>query len=102
MHMECDKRKMEKQITHLEVVLGDWQQLPDALLTLSDEWRYLSGGIYVVAYAEVSRILSSEEDALFIRLQEQGAILVGSSRTRHLELKANVTDLPDWAEPPTS
>lgn len=91
---------MTTQITHLEVVLGDWQQLPDILLTLNDEWKYLSGGIYVIAYTEISRTLSSDEDALFIRLKAQGAILEGSSRTRLVEAGRNVTGLPDWAEPP--
>jgi hypothetical protein len=74
--------------------------LPDILLTLSDAWKYLSGGIYVIAYAEIPRTLSSDEDALFLHLQKQGAILVGSSRTRLLETKESVADLPDWAEPP--
>ncbi len=89
-----------EQVTHLEVVLGDWQQLPDSLLALSDDWKYVPGGIYTIVHTDISRALSSEEEALFVRLQGQNVIVAGSSRTRTLPTSTvNKRGLPDWAEP---
>src|SRR6266571_3488805 len=39
-----------QQVTHIEVVLGDWQKLPDECLVWSEEWKYLSGGIYSIFF----------------------------------------------------
>ena len=50
-----------QQVTHIEVVLGDWQKLPDECLVWSEEWKYLNGGIYAIAQAEVTRELSTGE-----------------------------------------
>lgn len=89
----------QQVITHLEVILGDWQQLPDALLTLNEQWTYINGSIYVIAHANVARALSSEEEALFVQLQSQGAIIAGSSRKQALDTTDNALILPEWAAP---
>lgn len=88
-----------QQVTHIEVVLGDWQKLPDECLALSEEWKYLNGGIYAIAQAEVMRELSAGERKLFEALKAGGKIVDGSSRTRAVEGWLGKVGLPDWAEP---
>lgn len=88
-----------QQVTHIEVVLGDWQKLPDECLVWSEEWKYLNGGIYAIAQAEVTRELSAGEHKLLEELKAAGKIVDGSSRARVVEGRAGKVDLPDWAEP---
>jgi hypothetical protein len=88
-----------QQVTHVEVVLGDWQKLPDECLAWSEEWKYLNGGIYAIAQAEVMRALSSDELRLLDELKASGRIVAGSSHVRTVEDMAVRVELPDWAEP---
>lgn len=89
-----------EQITHIEVVLGDWQQLPETLLALSDDWKYVPGGIYTIVHADLSRALTGGEETLLTRLQQQDAIIVASARTREVpSQEASKERLPDWVEP---
>jgi hypothetical protein len=86
-----------QQVTHIEVVLGDWQKLPDECLAWSEEWKYLNGGIYAIAQADVTRALSADE--LLAELKASGKIVDGSSRLRAVEAVSDKIELPDWAEP---
>lgn len=89
-----------EQITHIEVVLGDWQQLPETLLALSDDWKYVPGGIYTIVHTDLSRPLTGGEETLLTRLREQDAIIVASARTREVPVQSlSGEDLPDWVEP---
>jgi hypothetical protein len=88
-----------QQVTHIEVVLGDWQKLPDECLAWSEVWKYLNGGIYAIAQADVMRDLSAGERMLLEGLKADGKIVDGSSRTRAVEGASGKMDLPDWAEP---
>jgi hypothetical protein len=88
-----------QQVTHIEVVLGDWQKLPDECLAWSEEWKYLNGGIYAIAQAEVRRELSANERKLLEELKASGKIIDGSSRLRAIEAPTVKVELPDWAEP---
>ena len=88
-----------QQVTHIEVVLGDWQKLPDECLAWSEEWKYLNGGIYAIAQAEVTRELSESERTLLEELKASGKIIDGSSRLRAVEASTVKIELPDWAEP---
>ena len=89
-----------EQITHIEVVLGDWQQLPDTLLALSDDWKYGPGGIYTIVHTDLTRRLTSEEETLLTRLREQDAIIAASARTRAVPSQGTTSEeLPDWVEP---
>ncbi|HEV2660819.1 MAG TPA: hypothetical protein VGU68_09470 [Ktedonobacteraceae bacterium] len=88
-----------QQMTHIEVVLGDWQKLPDECLAWSEEWKYVNGGIYAIAQAELTRELSADERTLLIELKVSGKIVDGSSRLRAVESVPVKVVLPDWAEP---
>jgi hypothetical protein len=88
-----------QQMTHIEVVLGDWQKLPDECLAWSEEWKYVNGGIYAIAQAEVMRELSADERTLLTELKASGKIVDGSSRLRAVEAMPVKVVLPDWAEP---
>ena len=88
-----------QQLTHIEVVLGDWQKLPDECLAWSEEWKYLNGGIYAIVQAEVTRELSTDEHILLAELKASGKIVDGSSRLRAVEATSVKVELPDWAEP---
>lgn len=88
-----------QQMTHIEVVLGDWQKLPDECLAWSEEWKYVNGGIYAIAQAEVTRELSADERTLLTELKASGKIVDGSSRLRTVEAVQVKVVLPDWAEP---
>lgn len=89
-----------EQITHIEVVLGDWQQLPETLLALSDDWKYVPGGIYTIVHTDLSRALTNSEETLLTRLREQDAIIVASARTRTVPAQSlGGENLPDWVEP---
>lgn len=90
---------MQQQVTLIEVVLGDWQKLPDECLAWSEEWKYLNGGIYAIAQAEVMRELSSDERTLLLEMKASGKIVDGSSRLRAVEAVSVKVELPDWAEP---
>lgn len=87
-----------EQITHVEVVLGDWQQLPDALLALSDDWKYVPGGIYTIVHTDLARALTSHEETLLTHLRERDAIIVASARTIPSQSTTG-EELPDWVEP---
>jgi hypothetical protein len=41
-------------LTHVEVVLLSWQQLPDELLTLSTDWIITESRFYRIAQADIS------------------------------------------------
>ncbi len=90
---------MQQQVTLIEVVLGDWQKLPDECLAWSEEWKYLNGGIYAIAQAEVMRELSSDERTLLLEMKASGKIVDGSSRLRAVKATSAKVALPDWAEP---
>jgi hypothetical protein len=90
---------MQQQVTLIEVVLGDWQKLPDECLAWSEEWKYLNGGIYAIAQAEVMRELSSDEHTLLAELKASGKIVDGNSRLRAVKAASAKVALPDWAEP---
>lgn len=86
-----------QQVTHIEVVLGDWQKLPDECLAWSEDWKYLNGGIYAIAQTDIMRELSAGERILLEELRAEGKIVAGSSRV--VEASSGATELPDWAEP---
>jgi len=86
-------------ITHIEVVLIDSQKLPDEFLVLSEEWKYLVGGIYSIVQTDLTRELTPAEHALIERLKSEGKIIAGANRTRTVETGISETALPDWAEP---
>ena len=86
-------------ITHIEVVLIDSQKLPDEFLVLSEEWKYLVGGIYSIVQTDIMRELTPAEDALLEQLKSEGKIITGARRTRVVESASSETALPDWAEP---
>jgi hypothetical protein len=88
-----------QQVTHIEVVLGDWQKLPDECLAWSEEWKYLNGGVYAIVQADIARELSSIERRLLDELKLSGRIVDGSSRVRTIEAVPTTVELPDWAEP---
>ena len=89
-----------EQITHVEIVLGDWQQLPEMLLALSDDWKYGPGGIYTIVHTDLTRKLTGEEETLLTHLQEQSAIVAASARTRAVPSQSTTSEeLPDWVEP---
>ncbi len=39
-----------QQVTHIEVVLGDWQKLPDECLAWSEDWKYLNALLGAVVW----------------------------------------------------
>jgi hypothetical protein len=43
-------------LTHVEVVLLSWQQLPDELLTLSADWIVTESRFYRIAQADISEV----------------------------------------------
>ncbi len=86
-----------QQVTHIEVVLGDWQKLPDECLAWSEDWKYLNGGIYAIAQTDIMRKLSAGERILLEELRAEGKIVAGSSRV--VEASSGGAELPDWAEP---
>ena len=88
-----------KKMTLVEVVLLDTEKVPDALLALNETWKYFAGSIYVIAQTTLARALTVDEEALLTRLQTEGAILEGRSRTRTTGTKVGNLELPEWAEP---
>ncbi len=87
-----------KHITLLEIVLGDWQKLPEELFTLSEDWKYIPGSVYTIANVELSRELTHEEQALLVRLKGNRSIVDGTSRTKEVSAEGSSKTLPEWAE----
>jgi hypothetical protein len=93
------------QYTHIEVVLLNWQPLPDALTRLHADWSFVESRFYRIAQADVVASLNVGLLELFEQLKLENDIADYCSRvvvTRHAPLKTPNTgqlvadDLPDW------
>ncbi len=97
------------QITHIEVVLLTWQQLPEELLSLSADWMVTECRFYRIAQADVAGTLTIELLGLFEQLKVENRItdfcsrVAVSRQTEESELlntvQAQVSELPDWIRP---
>jgi hypothetical protein len=97
------------QITHVEVVLLTWQQLPKELLSLSADWIVMECRFYRIAQADIIGVLNLELLRSFERLKEENRItdfcsrvvLTGQTReSGSLDLEqAKGHELPDWIQP---
>ncbi len=83
------------QITHVEVVLLTWQQLPEELLSLSADWIVMECRFYRIAQADMVGALTIELLRLFERLKEENRITDFCSRVV-LTGQARDSELPDW------
>ena len=93
------------QFTHIEVVLLNWQPLPDALTRLHADWSFVESRFYRIAQADVIASLNVGLLELFEQLKLENDIADYCSRvvvTRNAPLKTPTTgqlaanDLPDW------
>jgi hypothetical protein len=97
------------QITYVEVILLNWQKLPDELLSLSANWLFLESRFYRIAQADIVSALTVEVLGLFEQLKGQNSITDFCSRvvvrtrgvtTQPIEkVQANYSALPDWVQP---
>lgn len=94
------------QLTHVEVVLLTWQQLPHELLGLSSDWMFTDSRFYRIAQADIMGELTIDLLGLFERLKDEHRIADSCSRvvmlkrpaTSHLPNteQAVASGLPDW------
>ncbi len=97
------------QLTHFEVVLLTWQQLPGELLNLSAHWIYVECRFYRIAQVDIAGDLNIELLGLFGQLKEENRITdfcgrvvpVKQRNTRILPDTADALkrELPDWVLP---
>jgi hypothetical protein len=94
------------QLTHVEVVLLNWQQLPLELLSLSSDWMFTDSRFYRIAQADIAGELTIDLLGLFEQLKEEHRIADSCSRvviakqvapahTSNTE-QAITSELPDW------
>ncbi len=97
------------QITHVEVVLLTWQQLPEELLNLSADWIVMECRFYRIAQADIVGALNLELLRSFERLKAENRITdfcsrvvitgqTGESGSLNLE-QVRGSELPDWIQP---
>jgi hypothetical protein len=96
----------ETQLTHVEVVLLTWQQLPVELLSLSSDWMFTDSRFYRIAQADIAGVLTIDLLGLFEQLKDEHRIADSCSRVvmpkrttqahfPHTE-QAVQSELPDW------
>ena len=93
-------------LAHVEVVLLNWQQLPDELITLSADWVFTDSRFYRIAQADILGRLTMQLILLFERLKAENRISDFCSRvvaiTQEITRDAPDTDqvvardLPAW------
>ena len=94
------------QLTHVEVVLLTWQQLPVELLSLSSDWMFTDSRFYRIAQADIAGELTIDLLGLFEQLKSEHLIADSCSRvvmakktsSAHLPdtEQAVKSELPDW------
>ena len=94
------------QLTHVEVVLLTWQQLPVELLGLSTDWVLTESRFYRIAQADIAGELTIELLELFEQLKDEHLIADSCSRvvvSKKLALahlpnteQGVKSELPDW------
>jgi hypothetical protein len=94
------------QLTHVEVVLLTWQQLPVELLSLSSDWLFTDSRFYRIAQADIAGELTIDLLGLFEQLKHEQRIADSCSRVvitkqatpAHLPNteQAIQIELPDW------
>ena len=97
------------QLTHIEVVLLTWQQLPDELLSLSAHWIFMECRFYRIAQVDIAGDLTIELLGLFGQLKEENRITdfcgrVVATKQRDTRILPDTGDalksgLPDWVLP---
>ena len=97
------------QLTHIEVVLLTWQQLPGELLTLSAHWIFVECRFYRIAQVDIAGDLTIELLGLFGQLKEENRITdfcgrVIATKQRDTRILPDTGDalkseLPDWVLP---
>lgn len=94
------------QLTHVEVVLLNWQQLPAELLSLGSDWMFTDSRFYRIAQADIAGELTINLLGLFEQLKHEHRIADACSRVvmakqttpAHLSNtgQAITSELPDW------
>lgn len=94
------------QLTHVEVVLLTWQQLPNELLGLSSDWMFTDSRFYRIAQADITGELTIDLLGLFEQLKNAYRIadscvrVVMAKQSAPLHLpnteQAVKSELPDW------
>ena len=94
------------QLTHVEVVLLTWQQLPIELLSLGSDWVFTDSRFYRIAQADITGELTIDLLGLFEQLKDEHRI--ADSCVRVVMAKQSVpahlpnteqgmkSELPDW------
>ena len=94
------------QLTHVEVVLLTWQQLPNELLGLSSDWMFTESRFYRIAQADLVGELTIDLLGLFEHLKDEyriadscvRVVIARQSAPLHLPGTQEVvkSELPDW------
>ncbi len=94
------------QLTHVEVVLLTWQQLPVELLRLSSDWMFTESRFYRIAQADISGELTIDLLGLFEQMKVEHRIADSCSRVVIAKPSASPqlpnteqavkSELPDW------
>lgn len=94
------------QLTHVEVVLLTWQQLPVELLSLSGDWMFTDSRFYRIAQADIAGELTIDLLGLFEQLKDEHRIADSCSRVVMAKQAALAplpnteqaikSELPDW------
>lgn len=97
------------QLTHIEVVLLTWQQLPSELVSLSGHWIFVDCRFYRIAQVDMTGDLTIELLGLFEQLKEEnritdfcGRVIPIKQRNTHILPDTGDTlknELPDWVLP---
>ena len=105
----AERAMTSTQLTHIEVVLLTWQQLPGELLDLSTHWIYVECRFYRIAQVDIAGDLTINLLELFGHLKEEnritdfcGRVLPMNQRnTRVLPDTGDAlkSELPDWVLP---
>ena len=92
------------QLTHVEVVLLTWQQLPVELLNLSGDWMFTDSRFYRIAQADIAGELTIDLLGLCEQLKNEHRIADSCSRVVMAKQPAHTPNteqaikstLPDW------
>ena len=89
------------QLTHVEVVLLTWQQLPNELRGLSSDWMFTDSRFYRIAQADITGELTVDLLGLFEQLKDESCVrVVIAKQSAPLHLpdteQAVKSELPDW------
>ncbi|HLH61237.1 MAG TPA: hypothetical protein VKV20_06085 [Ktedonobacteraceae bacterium] len=99
------------QLTHIEVVLLTWQQLPGELLNLSSHWIFMDCRFYRIAQVDISGDLTIDLLGLFEQLKVEnritdfcGRVVATKQRDTRIwpvtgENEPVKSELPDWVFP---